>query len=128
MNNPENVQEIRMDAAGLYREEVFTDNRVGTLRRMTPVTSSGEADKTRRVQFIGATQVLTPAGALPLSFEIEAGTLAEAVSAFGDAATAALEQTMEELKELQRQQASSIVVPKAGMGPTGMGGGNIQLP
>ena len=40
---------------------------------------------------------------------------------------------MEELKELQRQQASSIVVPRAGMDPTGgmgggMGGGSIQMP
>ena len=35
---------------------------------------------------------------------------------------------MEELRELQRQAASQIVVPKAGMDPTGMGGGKIQMP
>ena len=31
-----------MDAAALTREEVFTDSRVGTIRKMTPVTLDGE--------------------------------------------------------------------------------------
>ena len=129
MNNPETSNEIRMDAAMLYREETFTDNTVGTLRRLAPVTALGEPDATRSAQFVGATQVLTSAGPLPLSFEIEAENLAEAAANFGDAAKAAFEKTMEELQEMQRQQASSIVVPKAGMDPLGgMGGGNIQMP
>lgn len=137
MSNSESSNEIRMDASALYREEVFTDNTVGTLRRLTPVTVDGEPDNSRSIQFVGSTQVLTTAGPLPLSFEIEANTLAEAAAGFGDAAKKAFEQTMEELRELQRQQASSIVVPKGGMGPSGgmggpmggpMGGGKIQLP
>ena len=130
MKSPETSNEIKMDASNLYREEVFTDNAVGTLRRLTPVTPGGEPDPTRPHQYIGATQVLTTAGPLPLSFEIEAGSLTEAAAAFGDAAKEAFEKTMDELKELQRQQASSIVVPKAGMDPMGggMGGGKIQMP
>ena len=130
MNNPETSNEIRMDASNLYREETFTDNKVGTLRRITPVNADGEADTSRNVQFVGSTQVLTAAGPLPLSFEIEAETLTEAAEAFGDAAKASFEQTREELKEMQRQQASQIVVPKGGMDPMGGmgGGGNIQMP
>lgn len=138
MNSPEPSNEIKMDVNNLYREETFTDNAVGTLRRMTPVTAEGETDPGRPVQFIGSTQVLTTAGPLPLSFEIEATTLIEAAAGFGDAAKEAFEKTMEELKEMQRQQASSIVVPKGGVDPTGggmgggmgsgMGGGNIQMP
>jgi len=138
MNSPEPSNEIKMDVNNLYREETFTDNAVGTLRRMTPVTAEGESDPCRPVQFIGSTQVLTTAGPLPLSFEIEATTLIEAAAGFGDAAKEAFEKTMEELKEMQRQQASSIVVPKGGVDPTGggmgggmgsgMGGGNIQMP
>ena len=131
MNNPETQNEIRMDVNSLYREETFTDNAVGTLRRLTPVTADGETDPARPMQFIGSTQVLTTAGPMPLSFEIEATTLTEAAEAFGDAAKKSFEQTMEELKEMQRQQASSIVVPKGGMDPMGgMGGGgsNIQMP
>jgi hypothetical protein len=133
MNSPETSQEIRMDVSNLYREETFTDNAVGTLRRMLPVTADGEVDPSRSVQYIGSTQVLTTAGPLPLSFEIEASSLTEAAEGFGDAAKEAFEKTMEELKEMQRQQASSIVVPKAGMDPTGgpgggFGGGKIQMP
>jgi hypothetical protein len=129
MNNPETSNEIRMDAANLYLEEVFTDNAVGTLRRLSPVTTTGDPDATRSTQFVGATQVLTTAGPLPLSFEIDGKSLAEAAANFGDAAKAAFERTMEELKEMQRQQASSIVVPGAGTGSMGsMGGGNIRMP
>ena len=128
MNSPETSNEIRMDASNLYREDVFTDNAVGTLRQLTPVTTTGEPDSTRSMQFLGSTQVLTTAGPMPLSFEIEADSLAAAAEGFGEAAKAAFERTMEELKEMQRQQASSIVVPKAGMGGGGMGGGNIQMP
>ena len=129
MNPNENAPDIRMDTANLYREETFTDNAVGTLRRLTPVTADGETDPARAVQFVGTTQVLTTAGPLPLSFEIEAASLTEAATAFGNAAREAFERTMEELKEMQRQQASSIVVPKGGMDPSGgMGGGKIQMP
>lgn len=134
MNNPENKTEIRMDASKLFREETFTDNAVGTLRRLTPVTEAGEADPSRSEQYIGSTQVMTTAGPLPLSFEIEAKTLAEAAEAFGAAAREAFEKTMEELKEMQRQQASSIVVPGSGDDPMGgmggmggAGGGKIQM-
>jgi len=135
MKNPETRNEIQMDTTNLYREETFTDNAVGTLRRLVPVTADGEVDPSRATQYVGSTQVLTNAGPLPLSFEIEAKTLTEAAAAFGEAARDAFEKTMEELRELQRQQASSIVVPGSGggmgggmggMGP-GAGGGKIQL-
>ena len=131
MSNPNTSNEIKMDAANLYREEMFTDNAVGTLRRLTPVTATGEIDPSRNDQYVGSTQVLTSAGPMPLSFEVPAESLADAAAAFGDAAKAAFERTMEELKEMQRQQASSIVVPGAGgMDPMGggMGGGKIQMP
>jgi hypothetical protein len=135
MNNPENRNEIQMDTTNLYREEVFTDNTVGTLRRLVPVTADGEVDTGRATQYVGSTQVMTNAGPLPLSFEIEAGSLTEAAAAFGAAAKGAFEKTMEELREMQRQQAGSIVVPQGGMGGMGgmgpgggMGGGKIQMP
>ena len=137
MNNPNSNNEIKMNASDLYREETFTDNAVGTLRCLSPVTEAGEPDPARARQYIGSTQVLTNAGPLPLSFEIPATTLAEAAEGFGEAAREAFEKTMEEIKEMQRQQASSIVVPGAGGGGGGgggmggmggMGGGGIQVP
>ena len=120
--------EIKMDANSMYREELFTDNLVGTIRRLTPVTASGEDDSQRPVRYFGSTQIMTPGGALPLNFEIPADSFATAIEGFGQAARAAVERTMEELKELQRQAASQIVVPKAGMGPGTLGGGSIQMP
>ncbi len=125
MSDARNQQEIRMQAEAMYREETFTDNAVGTIRRLSPVTSNGEADNSREESFVGSTQVMTQAGPMPLNFEIEAKTLAEAIAGFGAAAMEAFDQTMQELREMQRQQASSIVVPGGG----GMGGGGkIQIP
>ena len=111
MSQMDNSPEINMDANALAREEVYTDSRVGTIRKLTPVTIDGEVDSSRPLQFVGSTQIMTPGGALPLSFEIETDTLEGAVAGFGEAAKLAVERTMEELKEMQRQQASSIVVP-----------------
>ena len=132
MNQPDSRTEIQMDASNLYEERVFTDNTVGTVRQLSPVTAAGEPDATRTTQFLGSTQVMTTAGPMPLSFEIEADNLGAAAAGFGEAAKAAFERTMEEIKEMQRQQASSIVVPGAGGGGGnpmgGMGGGGIQMP
>lgn len=106
----------------LYREDVFTDRTVGTIRRLTPVTAAGEPDASRPVLFHGTTQLLTPAGALPLSFEIEATTLAQAVERFSAAAEAALRETLEEIAALRREAASSLVIPDAAGGLGGLGG------
>jgi hypothetical protein len=81
------------------------------------------------VLWLGQTQVLTPAGALPLSFEIEAATLDEAVAKFGKQAQLALNDTLRRLEELRREQASSLIVPGAGGMPGSRGGrGGIQIP
>ena len=34
MNNPDTTPDIQMDGSALYREETFTDNRIGTIRKM----------------------------------------------------------------------------------------------
>ena len=112
--------EIEMDRTGLYQEETFTDRRVGTLQRLTPITAAGGRDDARPILYVGQTQVLTPAGALPLSFEVPAASLEDAVAKFGEAAKQALAHTMRRLEELRREQASSIIVP--GAAPPGAGG------
>jgi hypothetical protein len=122
--------EAQMSADALYREDIFTDQRVGTVRRMTPVKSDGSDDPSRPLIFIGQATVMTPMGSLPLSFELPAKTLAEAVSQFGPAAQHAIEDAARELQEMRRQAASSIVIPEAGAASLkGMGGkGGIQMP
>ena len=118
------LPEVRLDPAGLYREEIYTDRRAGTIRRLTPVTVDGATDPNRPVLFSGQTQLLTPAGVLPLAFEIEAGTLEEALTKFPEGVNVALEQAIDEAREMRREAASRIVVPEvgSGIGP-GSGGG-----
>jgi hypothetical protein len=123
------TNDIKVDPKALYLEEVFTDRRVGTIRRLTPVNGEGARDSSRAVLYVGETQVLTPAGALPIGFEIGAGSLEEAAQKFGDLAREAIERTVKELQELRRQAASSIVVPQGPLPPMGgPGGGKIQMP
>jgi hypothetical protein len=131
MANQPDLPEIRIDPASLYQEEIFTDRRAGTIRRLTPIKSDGSTDSSRPVLFSGQTQLLTPAGVLPLAFDIEASTLAEALEKFPEGVKAALEQAIEEARELRREAASRIVVPDVGaanVGPGPAGGGKIKFP
>ncbi len=107
-------RQATMDATQVYREETFTDRKVGTIRRLTPVTADGSADASRPVIFVGQAQVMTPMGAVPISFELDAATLDAAVEKFGATAEQAVQQTMRELQEMRREQASSLVIPDAG--------------
>ncbi len=102
-----------MDADNLYREESITDNQVGSIRRMTPIRKDGSDDTDRPVVYIGQANLMTPSGALPLNFEIDAKSLEQAVAKFADGAKAAVDDTMRRLKEMQREAASQIVVPGA---------------
>ena len=127
----ENTPELKMDPANLYREEIFTDRKIGTIRVMTPVQSDSSVDSARKVIYVGETQLMTPVGALPLAFEIEAASLGQASVKFAEVAAGAVERAVNELQEMRRQQSSSIVIPE-GM-PGGFGGpgglsGKIKLP
>ncbi len=117
--------ELKLEPDKLYLEEVFTDRRIGTLRRLTPVTKDGKTDASRAIVYIGETQIMTPAGSIPIAFEIGADSLGEAAEKFGSLAKDAIDRTVRELQELRRQASSSIVVPQ---GPLSGGGGKIQLP
>lgn len=121
-----------MNAGDLYREETYTDRKVGTLRELTPVQADGSRDQDRPVIYLGQTQLMTAMGALPIGFEIQAASLAEAIEGYAKAANQAVEKTMQELQELRREAASSIVIPETGGGMGGLGGaggpgGKIQL-
>jgi len=121
-----------MDPTALCREEIYTDGKVGTLRCMVPVNVDGSTDASRPMRFVGEAQILTPAGALPLSFEVDGDTLAEAVQNYAAAAKEGIERAVREIQEMRRQQSSGLVIPKGPIGPGGMpggmGGGKIQMP
>ncbi|MBQ8828843.1 MAG: hypothetical protein IJ022_01920 [Burkholderiaceae bacterium] len=121
-------EEQKMDVTNLYREEIYTDRKLGVIRALVPVTADGEKDATRKVIYTGEAQIMTQMGALPINFEIEAENLAEAVEKYRDSAKAGVEKTMKELQELRRQAASKIVVPgQPGFTPP-TGGSGLAMP
>src|ERR1041384_7915992 len=124
-------QDPQMDAEGLYQEDNFPDRRVGAIRRLSPVRADGSVDPSRPVLFVGQAEIMTNMGPVPISFEIEGQTLADAVVGFAPAAQVAIERTVQQIQDMRRQQASQLVVPQGPVpGITGGrgGGGKIQLP
>ncbi len=123
--------EPTLDPATLYREEIYTDRKAGTLRILVPVTRDGTPDPSRPTVYSGEAQLLTNMGPLPISFDIDASSLADAVAKYAEAAKVGVERALRELMELRRQASSSIVIPPTGaLPPTGPlgGGGKIQIP
>jgi hypothetical protein len=108
--------EIEVDRENLYREEIFTDMKVATLRRLTPVKADGSDDASRPVLFIGQTTLLSQAGPVPVQCPIEATNLEDAMARFPAAVNTAIERMIEEAREIQREEASRIVVPGRDMG------------
>ena len=130
MASQPDLPDVKLDPTSLYQEDVFTDRRAGTIRRLKPITADGSPDPGRQTLFSGQTQLLTPAGVLPLGFDIEANTLQEAIEKFPEGVKAALEQAIEEAREMRRESASRIVVPDVGggaIGPGSGGGGKIKF-
>ena len=78
----------QMDAANLFREEIYTDRKIGVIRCLVPVTADGKVDESRKVIYTGEAQIMTQMGALPISFDIEADNLAAAVANYREAAKA----------------------------------------
>jgi len=132
-SDPSRISDMTMDAASLYREEIYTDRKVGTLRVLQPVKSDGSPDTLRKTVYQGEAQLMTNMGPLPISFDIDAATLADAIASYPEATKAGVERAMREIQEMRRQASSSIVLPPAGatIGPGGTlggGGGKIQMP
>lgn len=125
------AEELKMNADTLFREEIITDRKIGTIRIMHPIKSDGTADESRQRVYVGETQIMTPMGAVPLAFQLDGETLADAVEKFAEGAQAAVERAMTELQQMRREAASSIVIPEGvppGMAGGASGGGKIKLP
>ena len=114
-----------MDPNGLFREENFTDQKMGAIRKLTPVTAAGLDDPDREVSFLGSAQIMTRMGALPLDVVLEGATIGEAAEDFAAKAAIAVEEAAIELEKMRREQASQIVVPGQGGGMGGPGQGGI---
>lgn len=119
--------DIRLDSANLYREETFTDRHAGTVRKLIPILADGSEDPSRTTCWEGSATLMTPAGTLPLNFELDATIFSEALNDFPDKARLALERMMQELREMRREANSSIVIP--GQSGANLGdSGKFKLP
>jgi hypothetical protein len=116
------LDDIQLDGQNLWREEMYTDRAVGSIRVLIPVTADGSDDPIRQTEYYAQTQVMTGGGPLPVEGPIDAKTLTEAVSKFGEATKAAVDEMIERAKAYQREAASQIVTPGQAMGGGGLGG------
>ena len=105
------VTELSVDRDNLYREEVVTNLKAATLRRLMPIRVAGTADDSRTPLFLAETQLMTQGGVLPVQARLEAETLEAAIDIFPEAINAAVERMVEEAREMQRREQSRIVVP-----------------
>ena len=117
-NNP--LKDINIDAANLYKEEMVSDLKMGTIQILTPVAPDGERDPDREVIYSCQTTLMTQMGSLPLNAKVEVDNLADAVAQFPEAIQGAIDKLMAEAEQRQREEASRIVTPGE-LG--GMGGG-----
>ena len=111
--NVQGLDQISFDGSNLYLEEIITDLKVGTIRRLTPIDREGARDLSRPQLFYAQAQIMSQVGPLPVSAQIEASTLHEAIAAYSQAVEAGIQTLMEEAREMQRQEASRIVMPGA---------------
>ncbi|MDZ7579274.1 MAG: cytoplasmic protein [Deltaproteobacteria bacterium] len=103
--------DFTVDRQNLYLEETFTDLRVASIRRLTPVTSDGAVDKTRKTIFVGETHLMTAAGPLPVQTLIPAKQLQQAIKRFPEAMQAAVEKLAEEAHKMRQKEQSQIITP-----------------
>ncbi len=104
-------EQLEVDANLLYKEETVTDMKAATFKIMTPIKSDGSEDESRE-KFISAhSSVMSPMGVIPLQTRLDAKTLEAAAKEFPQAIQKAMDKLVEEAREMQRQEASKIVVP-----------------
>ncbi len=103
--------ELKIDKSNFFKEETFTDLKVGIIKRMTPAKPDGSEDKTRKSVFVGQTSLMTPNGPLPLQAVIQAKELQQAIKKFPEAMQASMQRLAEEAKKYQEQEKTKIAEP-----------------
>jgi hypothetical protein len=105
------LDDIQVDTANLYREEIISDRKVAQLRKMVPITVEGAEDPARPVLYSGSTSIMLPTGPLPVSCEIEADTLQDACDQFPAAIKNAVEEMIDRVQKMQFEESKRIVTP-----------------
>ena len=106
------ITDIKINQDELYKEESFTDLKLATIRRLTPIKIDGTIDESREAIFTGMTQLMSPNGPVPVQCLIEgAKNLSEAAAKLPEAIEKTVQAMIAEAKEMQRQESSRIIVP-----------------
>ncbi len=111
MSEENSLENIKIDGSNLWKEENFTDLQVGSIRKLTPIKLDGTEDESREASWSATTNIMTPGGALPISGDIDATNLEEAVEKFSEAINVAVKKLQEDMIQMQKDQASKIVTP-----------------
>jgi hypothetical protein len=112
MNAESRMTDVKIDPHNLYREEAFTDLTYATIRRLTPVKADGSVDEGREPIFTGMTQLMSPNGPIPVQCIIEgARNLEEAALKLPQAIEKAVKEMIDEARQMEREEASRIVIP-----------------
>jgi hypothetical protein len=110
--NEAKITDVKINSDNLYKEESFTDLTYVTIRRLTPIKIDGSIDESRDVFFTGTAQLMSPNGPVPVQCLIEgAKNLSEAAAKLPEAIEKTVKSMIAEAKEMQRQEASRIIVP-----------------
>ncbi|MBW1773681.1 MAG: cytoplasmic protein [Deltaproteobacteria bacterium] len=96
--------EFIIDKENLYREESFTDLKVGSIRRLVPVKPDGTDDPGRTPIFVGNTQLMSPDGPMPIQSKLSANTIEEAMDVFPEAMKQALGELVDRIQKMRQQQ------------------------
>jgi hypothetical protein len=111
MAEQQSLDNMQIDGSNLWKEENFTDLQVGSIRKLTPIKIDGSDDDSRKASWAATTNIMTPSGALPISGDIDAETLEEAVNKFPEAIQDAIKKLQEDMIRMQQEQANRIVTP-----------------
>lgn len=107
------LEGLKADKGNLYKEEVFSDLKAATIRKISPVKEDGSQDAERKTVFTGQTHIMTPNGALPISADIEADTLGEAFDKFPEAIQNEVERLRDEVQKQQIANAGKGLNPNS---------------
>ena len=106
------ITDIKVSTDNLYKEESFTDLKLATIRRLTPVKIDGAIDDSREPIFTGMTQLMSPNGPVPVQCIIEgAKNLSEAAAKLPEAIEKTVQAMIAEAREMERQESSRLIVP-----------------
>ena len=99
----DNGIDFSFDKNNLYKEEAFSDRKVGVIRKLTPVKIDGSEDPNRQIDFFGHLQIMSPEGPIPVQAPLKAKSLEEAVDLFPKTMQRTFNEMIEQAQKRQNQ-------------------------